>query len=228
MKLHPQWLTCSSNKKRLQTGPAIFGPGHWRQCQQNNKARYAYIAGQIHRLLKDPTTASTYFLKAKNQPKILSSSLCRNSLMQLLWHPAPMEGRKLLSANWRNFWKKTNTANSKTKYIFHWEKPFTPSMRQEPKSILWKALPPIATTPPQNRIVLLPGTNQFERKDLPHFKTYFDTTLINLPKTIRWPLFLCENMANNLSSIAKNAQTVARLDSFIGHGWALTRRTTKK
>lgn len=64
-------------------------------ASKNNKARYAYIAGQIHRLLKDPTTASTYFLKAKNQPKILSSSLCRNSLMQLLWHPAPMEGRKL-------------------------------------------------------------------------------------------------------------------------------------
>ncbi|MEI2738395.1 MAG: tetratricopeptide repeat protein [Chitinophagaceae bacterium] len=43
---------------------AIAGNG-----RKNDKARYAYIAGQIYRFMKNPAVASDYFLKAKNNAK---------------------------------------------------------------------------------------------------------------------------------------------------------------
>ena len=187
-------------------------------ASKNNKARYAYIAGQIHRLLKDPTTASTYFLKAKKSAKDFKLKFMSELAYATSLASRSDGGPEASVRQLEKFLKEDKYSEFKDQIYFSLGETVYPIDEARAKEYFMKS-----SAANSNNTSLKTESSYYLaqinlKEKIYHIsKTYFDTTLINLPKTDD-RYFYVKNMANNLSSIAKNAQTVARLDSLLAMG----------
>ncbi|HRG20490.1 MAG TPA: hypothetical protein PLQ57_05645 [Saprospiraceae bacterium] len=192
---------------------AIEGNG-----RKNDKARYAYIAGQIHRLRKNPAVASDYFLKAKNNAKDFKLKFMSELAYATTLAAKSNGGPEATVRQLEKFLKEDKYREFRDQIYFSLGETVLPTDKAKAKEYF------LESSKNNNNNVSLKtetayylATLHLDEKIYQKSKVYFDSTLINLPKTDE-RYFYVKNMAENLSSIAKNAQIVERLDSLLAMG----------
>ena len=187
-------------------------------ASKNNKARYAFIAGQIHRLQKNPTAASAYFLKAKKYAKDFKLKFMSELAYATSLSARGNGGHEATVKQLEKFLKEDKYSEFKDQIYYSLGETVYPHDEALAKEYFMKS-----SAANSNNTSLKTESSYYlaqinlNEKVYHISKSYFDTTLINLPKNDE-RYFYVKNMANNLTSIAKNAQTVERLDSLLAMG----------
>lgn len=187
-------------------------------ARKNDKARYAYIAGQIYRNLKKPAIASDYFLKAKKMAKVFKLKFMSELAYATTLAAKSSGGPEATIRQLEKFLKEDKYREFKDQIYFSLGESVYPTDKAKAREYFLES-----SKNNNNNVSLKTETAYYlaslhlDEKMYQKSKLYFDSTLVNLPKTDD-RYYYVKNMADNLSSIAKNAQIVERLDSLLAMG----------
>ncbi|MBK8701629.1 MAG: hypothetical protein IPN29_19580 [Saprospiraceae bacterium] len=192
---------------------AIDGEG-----EKNDKARYAYIAGQIHRLKKNPVKSSEYFLKAKKLAKDFKLRFMSELAYATSLSSRGENGPDATIRQLEKFLKEDKYREFKDQIYFSLGETLYDRDKTKAKEYFT-----LSSANNQGNVSLKTETTfnlaklNLDEKIYHKSKLYFDSTLVSLPKTDERYIYV-KNMADNLSSISKNVLAVERLDSLLAMG----------
>lgn len=182
---------------------------------KNDKARYAFIAGQIMQLNKNYSEAGKYYKIANGKAKDFRLKFM--SLLALAKAEAQSGGRtpEQTIARLEKFLKETKYQEFKDQIYFSMGEVALDNDREKAKTYfgLSSASNTENKTLKTEACYLLAEIN-LKDKEYTKAKLYYDTTLTNLQK-FDSRYFYVKNMAANLSSIAKNVLALERIDSLL-------------
>ncbi len=185
---------------------------------KNDKARYAFIAGQIMQLNKNYKAAGNYYKIAKDKAKDFKLKFM--SLLALAKSNALSGGKtpEETIAQLEKFLKETKYQEFKDQIYFSMGEVALDHDRTKAKEYfgLSSANNTDNKSLKTEACYMLAEIN-LKDKEYTKAKLYYDSTFINLQK-FDTRYFYVKNMAANLTSIAKNVQALERIDSLLVMG----------
>ena len=186
--------------------------------KKNDRARYAFIAGQIQQMNKDMSQAVHYYSKAKDLAKDFKLKFMSELSLAKANAASGGKSSEQIIKQLEKFLKEDKYAEFKDQIYFSLGEVAMGFDKKKAKEYFTNSsIFNTNNASLKTESCYMLAQLNLEDKEYNRSKLYFDTTLVALP-TVDDRYTYVKNMASNLSSIAANIQIVEKYDSLLVMG----------